>query len=101
MFEKEVKTKDGFVKRVVAGSEEELREAIAAVKAESAPVSPNIDSKKDANVIVTPDNGTPGGIDYTPVNETRKKVAKKAPETKKESKVKTAVKNVVKRVTKK
>lgn len=83
MFEKEVKNKDGFVKRVVAGSEEELKEAVKAVKLESAPVSPNIDSSKDANKVVTPDDGTPGGIDYTPVAKaTPKKVVEETPKPK-------------------
>lgn len=56
MFETEVKTKDGLVKRVVAGSQEELDEAVKVVKNDQQAVSPDLHGTKDANKIVSPDN---------------------------------------------
>lgn len=56
MFEEEVKTKNGVTKRVVAGSQEELDEAVKAVKNEQSPVAPDINDPKDGNKIVSPDN---------------------------------------------
>ena len=55
-FEKVVKTKDGVEKTVVANSEEELKEAVAAVKKDQAPVAPDINNPADANKIVSPEN---------------------------------------------
>lgn len=42
MFSEDVKNKDGNVKHVVAGSKEELAEAVKVAKGEQAPVYPNI-----------------------------------------------------------
>ncbi len=56
MFREEVKLKDGFVKTVVAGSEEELAEGVAAVQDDSYPVSPDLHDPKVANQIVSPEN---------------------------------------------
>ncbi len=41
-FSKDVETKDGTMKHVVAGTEEDLKEAVKTAKGESAPVYPNI-----------------------------------------------------------
>lgn len=56
MFEKTVTTKNGVEKRVVAQSQEELDEAVKAVKAEQSAVAPDIHNPKDGNKIVSPDN---------------------------------------------
>lgn len=96
MFEKEVKNKDGVVKRVVASSEAELKEAVDAVKAESAPVSLDINNPKDANKIVTPEDVQQTPPNYTP--EAPKKVRAPKKETpKKEGRVKAAVKKILKK----
>ncbi len=56
MFSQEVTTKNGAVKNVVAQSQEELDEAVKAVKAEQSAVAPDINNPKDGNKIVSPDN---------------------------------------------
>lgn len=56
MFEKIVTTKNGVEKRVVAQNQEELDEAVKAVKAEQSAVAPDIHNPKDGNKIVSPDN---------------------------------------------
>lgn len=55
IFRQEVTLKDGFVKTVVAGSEEELAEGVAAVQNDTYPVSPDLTVPGD-NAIVSPDN---------------------------------------------
>lgn len=55
MFQEQVTTKDGHVKTVVASSQEELDEAVKAVKGDAAPVSPDLTVPGD-NAIVSPDN---------------------------------------------
>lgn len=55
MFSEQVTTKDGHVKNVVADSQEELDEAVKAVKNDSVPVSPDLTVPGD-NAIVSPDN---------------------------------------------
>lgn len=52
----EVKTKDGFIKTVVADNEQELAEGVAAVKSDSYPVSLDLHNPKIPNQIVSPDN---------------------------------------------
>lgn len=56
MYGKDVETKNGVVKHVVANSEEELAEAVKAVAAEQSAVAPDIHNPKDGNKIVSPDN---------------------------------------------
>lgn len=52
MFSKEVKTPNGTVKNVVAGSEQELAAAVEAVSNEPKVVAPNIDNPDHGNVVV-------------------------------------------------
>lgn len=56
MFQETVTTKDGHVKVVVAGSEEELAEGVAAVKGDQNAVSPDLHSPEVPNQVVSPDN---------------------------------------------
>jgi hypothetical protein len=56
MFEKDVETKNGVTKHVIAHSQEELDEAVQAVKAEHSAPAPNILDPRDGNKIVSPDN---------------------------------------------
>lgn len=56
MYQKEVTTKDGNVKNVIAGSQEELDEAVKVLKGDEAPRQPDINDPKDGNKIVSPDN---------------------------------------------
>lgn len=82
MYQKEVTTKSGILKTIVASSQEELDEAVAAAKAEVAPVSPDLHNPDDANVIVSPDNlhteVTPAVVTPDPEDEPVKVVKKKA-----------------------
>lgn len=52
----EVITKDGHIKTVVASSEEDLAEGVAAVKTDVQAVSPDLHNPKEPNAIVSPDN---------------------------------------------
>lgn len=56
MFSEDVTTKNGVIKHVVANSQEELDEAVKAVKAEYQAPAPDIHDPKDGNKIVSPDN---------------------------------------------
>lgn len=56
MFSEDVTTKNGVVKHVVAQSQEELDEAVKAIKAEETPTPPDINDPEDGNKIVSPDN---------------------------------------------
>jgi hypothetical protein len=56
MFETEVTTKDGHVKRVVAGSQEELDEAVKVLKNDVQAVSPDLHAPAEPNAIVSPEN---------------------------------------------
>lgn len=63
MFQKEVTTKDGTVKMVVASSQEELDEAVKVISQDEAPVAPDIDDPKDANKVVSPENTHAQGVE--------------------------------------
>lgn len=56
MFSEDVTTGNGVVKHVVASSQEELDEAVLAVKAEVSSVAPDINDPSDGNKVVSPDN---------------------------------------------
>lgn len=56
MFGQDIETKNGVVKHVTARTEEELAEAVKAVKAEKSEVAPDITNPKDGNKIVSPEN---------------------------------------------
>lgn len=56
MFQKEITTKDGVVKNVIAGSQEELDEAAKVAKSDQAPKQLDINDPEDGNKIVSPDN---------------------------------------------
>lgn len=56
MFQKEVTTKDGVVKNIIASTQEELDEAVKIAKSDEAPYQPDINDPKDGNKVVSPDN---------------------------------------------
>ncbi len=56
MFNKEVTTKDGVIKTIIAGSQEELDEAVGIIKNDEAPYQPDINDPEDGNMVVSPDN---------------------------------------------
>lgn len=56
MFHEEITTKNGVVKQVIGQTQEELAEAVKAVKNEELSVAPNIHDPRDGNKVVSPDN---------------------------------------------
>lgn len=89
MFNQEVTTKNGVVKNVIAQSQEELDEAVKAVKAEHTDPAPDILDPKDGNKIVSPDNKHTEDIPSVVDNS----VEPEAPEESKEEKVPVKVKS--------
>jgi hypothetical protein len=81
MFEKNVRTPNGNVKRVMAASEAELAEAVEAAQNETAQVTPNIDNPDHGNMRVTDFvNGKETPLEQRaenlPTSESSKRVAK-------------------------
>lgn len=64
MFEETVTNKAGVEKRVVAGSEAELKDAVAAVKAERAPqtVDINVPVQKGHDLLTVEEDGVTQGL---------------------------------------
>lgn len=56
MYSEDVTSGNGTVKHVVAQSQEELDEAVRAIKAEHSAPAPDILDPRDGNKIVSPDN---------------------------------------------
>lgn len=105
MYNKEITTKDGVVKNIIANSQEELDEAVKVSKGDEAPKQLDINDPKDGNKVVSPDNlhrdtaeevARPKEVNPdeapTPVPKKGKEVAKGQGESK-EKKIDVKVKN--------